>query len=88
MQIHEQFSLRPYNTFGLDVKAHRFAEFEDTDALIEGIVAAADKPMMILGGGSNVLFTKDYPGLVLRNAIPGISAEPSTGDDVIVRSCW
>lgn len=86
MQLKENFSLKAFNTFGLDVKANRFAEFRDEEELIEGITAAGDVPMMILGGGSNVLFTNDYPGLVLRNAIPGIEALKDDGRQIHIRS--
>lgn len=76
-------SLKRYNTFGIDVKAERLAilrsEAEVVHALRANIV-----PLHLLGGGSNVLFTKDLPGLVLRNELPGIDIEEETEREVVV----
>ncbi|WP_268125042.1 UDP-N-acetylmuramate dehydrogenase [Roseivirga pacifica] len=66
------YSLQPYNTFGLDVKAKSFAKFKSLDTLKEGLQLAKNQPLLILGGGSNLLFTKDYDGLVLKNELKGI----------------
>ncbi|MBF9140990.1 UDP-N-acetylmuramate dehydrogenase [Hymenobacter properus] len=74
MVLEENVSLRPYNTFGLDVRARYFARFASADELRQLLrlpqVQAADK--LILGGGSNLLFTQDYPGVVLKNEIRGL----------------
>ncbi len=67
------FNLKHHNTFGIDVKCRRFIEFESVDELLQ-IVAGltdADKPLLVLGGGSNMLFTADYDGTVLHSAIKG-----------------
>ncbi|MHA7101059.1 UDP-N-acetylmuramate dehydrogenase [Roseivirga pacifica] len=66
------YSLQPYNTFGLDVKAKSFAKFKSLETLKEGLQLAKNQPLLILGGGSNLLFTKDYDGLVLKNELKGI----------------
>ncbi|RKQ43065.1 UDP-N-acetylmuramate dehydrogenase [Roseivirga pacifica] len=66
------YSLQPYNTFGLDVKAKSFARFKSLETLKEGLQLAKNQPILILGGGSNLLFTKDYDGLVLKNELKGI----------------
>lgn len=73
MQFEANTSLKPYNTFGLDATATHVRSFGSVDELVEALAAIADMPHMILGGGSNVLFTQDYPGAVLLNRIPGIS---------------
>lgn len=73
--LQENKSLKLYNTFGIDVKARYFAEVfseEDLTALFEGGVFR--EPMLILGGGSNILFTRDFEGLVVKISIPGIEA--------------
>ena len=71
--LEENVSLRPYNTFGLDVQARYFARFASADELRQLLqmpeVQAADK--LILGGGSNLLFTQDFDGVVLKNEIRG-----------------
>ena len=80
--LEENVSLRPYNTFGLDVQARYFARFASADALRELLklpqVQAADK--LILGGGSNLLFTKDFEGVVLKNEIHGLEILSEDGD--------
>lgn len=83
--LQENISLKPYNTFGIDVKARFFAEIfskEDLKALSDS-TAFTGKKLLILGGGSNLLFTEDFEGLVLKISIPGIAAEFSP-EDVIV----
>ena len=74
MKIQENFSLKPYNTFGIDAKAKFFSSFDSTDELIEILTSNLEPQTsnFILGGGSNVLFTKDYNGFVLKNEIKGI----------------
>jgi len=72
--IRENVSLQKYNTFGIDVTASFFCEFTSTDEL-SSILSDPDfrnVPVLILGGGSNILFTKNFEGLVLKNSIPGI----------------
>lgn len=69
MQIQKNISLKPYNTFGIDIKAESFSAFSSVEALKE--LAAGQTPF-ILGGGSNVLFTKNIEGLVLKNELKGI----------------
>lgn len=74
MQILENISLKPYNTFRIDAKARNFATFKDIDELSE-LLTLNLKPEtinLILGGGSNILFTADFNGLVLKNEITGI----------------
>lgn len=65
------FNLKEHNTFGIDVKCRRFIEFESVDELLQIVnsLTDADKPLLVLGGGSNILFTADYEGTVLHSAI-------------------
>lgn len=74
MKLQKNVSLKAYNTFGIDVKAAFLGHFENQEAIAEIFATPEIKglPHMILGGGSNVLFTKDYPGLILKNEIKGI----------------
>lgn len=67
------FNLKEHNTFGIDVKCRRFIEFESVDELLQIVnsLTYADKPLLVLGGGSNMLFTADYEGTVLHSAIKG-----------------
>jgi UDP-N-acetylmuramate dehydrogenase len=85
MNIQQNISLRPYNTFGIDVAAKAFATFTSVDELAEGLgYPANDK--LILGGGSNILFTKDFDGLVLKNELKGIETVSEDGDHYYVKA--
>ena len=67
------YSLLPYNTFGIDVSAARFLEYSSVEELKKLIVQGAIvTPFLHIGGGSNLLFTKDYDGLILHSRIEGI----------------
>lgn len=84
-QLQENISLKPYNTFGIDVKALLFTEIFDKADLKElsKTTAFVEKKLLVLGGGSNMLFTEDFDGLVIKISIPGIAAE-FTEEDVTV----
>jgi len=74
MEIAKNFSLKRFNTFGVDAEAKAFINADSEDEMFEILSANELKsyPKFILGGGSNILFTKDYDGLVIKNSIPGI----------------
>lgn len=74
MLLQENISLQPFNTFGIDAKARYFASFHSLPQLEELLQSkpSAHAGNLILGGGSNILLTKDYNGLVLHNKITGI----------------
>jgi UDP-N-acetylmuramate dehydrogenase len=81
MQVQENFSLKPYNTFGIDARARYFLRFKSAGQLQEALASNSSlrgtkqKPrtsILVLGGGSNILFTKDFDGIVLKNEISGI----------------
>ena len=71
MVYKENVSLKKLNTFGIECIAASFAEFNSTEELIE-ILKEGKNPLLVLGGGSNILLTKDFNGLVIRNNIQGI----------------
>jgi UDP-N-acetylmuramate dehydrogenase len=81
MQLTENISLKPYNTFGIHIMAKYFAAFTNVAELAE-LFGIQKEKYLILGGGSNILFTKNYDGLVLKNEIAGI--EKIKEDDVYV----
>lgn len=67
------YSLLSHNTFGIDVNAARFLEYTSVDELKTLIAQGAlTTPFLHIGGGSNLLFTKDYDGLVLHSRIEGV----------------
>jgi len=88
MKIEKNISLKSYNTFGIEVKAKFFSEIYDETQLKE--ILSSDEyntlPKLILGGGSNVLLTKDFDGLVLKISIPGIEIIDETDKTVLIKA--
>ena len=68
------YSLKAHNTFGIEAKCERYIEFTSVEEAQEvaGILRESERPYIIIGGGSNLLLTKDYPGIVVRSDILGI----------------
>lgn len=84
--MHENFSLQPYNTFGVDVKAGYFTEIQTVEALKEALSFSQNHnlALLFLGGGSNILFTRDFDGLVIKLNLKGISIQPWNENEVLV----
>jgi len=74
------YSLKAHNTFGIEAKCERFIEFTSVEEAqqVAEILRESERPYIIIGGGSNLLLTKDYPGIVVRSDILGIQI--SQGD--------
>jgi UDP-N-acetylmuramate dehydrogenase len=88
MQIQQNKSLKPYNTFGIDVNAKYFAAFESSNDL-DMIFNNSDfqnLPKMVLGGGSNMLLVRDFDGLILKNGCRGIEIVEETKDFAFVEA--
>lgn len=80
------YSLLDHNTFGLDVKAARFLEYASVEELKKLISqGAVTTPFLHIGSGSNLLFTKDYDGLILHSRIEDIEVMEETDESVRVR---
>lgn len=71
--MQHNYSLQLFNTFGIDVKAKHFDVFSNINELKICLNAVAKENLLVLGGGSNVLFTEDFTGTVLRNQIRGVA---------------
>ncbi len=71
MHFHDNYSLKNFNSFGINVFAKKFARFSNDIELAE-ILEHSKGQKLILGGGSNILFTKNFDGLILKNEIDGI----------------
>ena len=86
MKIQENISLKPFTTFGIDKKAKFFTTVETLDELKAALLAAKEKqlPVFILGGGSNILLTRDIEGLVIKLEIKGINLVKEEGDQLWV----
>ncbi|RAJ83288.1 UDP-N-acetylmuramate dehydrogenase [Chitinophaga dinghuensis] len=88
MLISENVLLKPYNTFGISATARYFAPFTNKEALAALLADSrvANHPRMILGGGSNILLTKDYDGAMLKNEIKGIEIIGEDNEHVYVKA--
>jgi len=83
--IQENISLKEHNTFGVDAVAKYYANIENEKQIAE-LFEKEDVltvPMLILGGGSNILFTRNFPGLILQIQIEGIKVKKA-GTDIFV----
>lgn len=69
--IHHHYSLREHNTFGMDVKAKQFISYKTVDELVEVLASLRDcgERILHIGGGSNLLFTRDFDGVILHSDI-------------------
>lgn len=92
MEVLENISLKSFNTFGIDVAAKYFARFNSVDELHELLEFNTrttnndQRSTLILGGGSNILFTKNVDGLVLKNEILGIKEIKEDAHHVYVQA--
>ena len=86
--IEQNISLKPYNTFGLDAKAKLMARVNSIPALQEVLADSKLKSeeRFILGGGSNILLTRNVDGLVIKNEISGIEVLQETSSHYLVQS--
>ncbi|MBQ7441429.1 MAG: UDP-N-acetylmuramate dehydrogenase, partial [Prevotella sp.] len=68
------YSLLSRNTFGIDVKCRRFIDFDTVEEITRVVptLTEEDRPLLLLGGGSNLLLTKDFEGTVLHVGIKGV----------------
>lgn len=74
MQVQQNISLKKFNSFGIDVSAAHFACFRNQEELASLLTETGNrKSLLVLGGGSNILFTRNVDGWVLKNEIKGIS---------------
>jgi UDP-N-acetylmuramate dehydrogenase len=84
--IQSNVNLLAYNTFSIGVNAKYFARFENVDALRSILKNNPDEELLILGGGSNILFTKDFNGIVIKNEIKGFRIIEENENYVVVES--
>ncbi len=86
MQVHKNFPLKEHHTFHINAFARFGATFSNLEELKELIAyQEGNIQQLILGGGSNVLFTEDYNGIVLLNKIPGIEILKEDEEHVFIK---
>ncbi|MDP9502814.1 UDP-N-acetylmuramate dehydrogenase [Pseudomonas protegens] len=88
LDIQSDVSLKPFNSFGVEVKAQRFTQAHSDDDVREALAYCADQqlPLLVIGGGSNLLLTTDIQALVLRMATRGIRLLSDDGQRVVVEA--
>ncbi|KHK61935.1 UDP-N-acetylmuramate dehydrogenase [Pseudomonas frederiksbergensis] len=88
LQVRADVSLKPFNSFGVDVCARLFAEAQSDADVREALAYAAghDVPLLVIGGGSNLLLTGDIDALVLRMASRGIRLLSDEGERVVIEA--
>ena len=86
MIVHENYSLKNHNTFGIDVAAKYFAEVNNIEDIIQLLAEPKFKisKKLVIGVGSNILFTKDFNGLVITQTSSRISIRDDGGDHILV----
>ena len=84
MIFQEKQSLKAHNTFGLDCQAQFFATFTSEEEL-KTLLPQAQKPLLVLGGGSNILLTQNFEGSVLKNEIKGIEVVEENEEYALVK---
>lgn len=88
MNIERDKLLKPYNTFGIEASAKLFAEVKSEEDFLE-LQSTDDykrNSVLIIGGGSNLLLTKDFDGLVIHNSIPGIEIVSETETQIMAKA--
>ena len=86
--VQSQVSLKPFNSFGVDVRAQLFAQAESDADVREALTYAREHelPLLVVGGGSNLLLTADIDALVLRMATRGIRQLSDDGQHVVIEA--
>ena len=85
MDIQEDISLKEYNTFGIDAKARFFCEINSIAELKQALQLKGYPNLFVLGGGSNMLITKDLENLVLHINLKGIEVVSENKDEAIIK---
>lgn len=88
LNLQSDMSLKPFNSFGVDVRARLFAEAHDDAEVREALSLAEQRglPLLVVGGGSNLLLTGDVEALVLRMASRGLRVLDDAGEQVLVEA--
>jgi UDP-N-acetylmuramate dehydrogenase len=87
LTIQSTVSLLPYNTFHIDVKAKYLVEIHSEEELNELFISEIFKQekKLIIGSGANILFTKDFEGIVIKINTQGIIVEKEENNHILVR---
>ncbi len=86
--LQKNISLQAHNSFGIEANAKLFVEVKSEDDLKEVYTSAQfeHERKMVIGSGSNILFTQDFDGLIVKNQIGGIELINEDADEVLIRA--
>jgi UDP-N-acetylmuramate dehydrogenase len=87
MNIQKDYNLLAHNTFGIDVRCKTFIEYssEDDASDVSHLLKESKESLIIIGGGSNLLLTKDYEGTVIHSTTMGHEVMSESADEVLLR---
>lgn len=83
--LQENINITPFTTFGVKVSSRYFATFSSIEELRKLLAEVKDQQLLVLGGGSNMLFRKDYEGITIKNEITGISVIEENEESVLLK---
>ena len=88
MKLEQNISLKDFNTFGVDALAHSFVAISSVIELeqVFSELISPEMPFLVLGQGSNLLFTRDYNGVIIKNEIEGIEVADEDDEYVYVKA--
>ena len=87
IKVEENVSLKPFNTFGIEAKSARFIAFKSIRELLDALkLRRSNESLLVLGGGSNILLTQDFDGLVLKNELKGIEVIREDEEHIWIKS--
>lgn len=86
--IEKNKSLKPYNTFGINVSCSYFITINSKESFLDFLRdnKLREQPLLILGGGSNILFTHNFDGVVVKNEIKGIEKLKEDNNHVYLKA--
>lgn len=89
MKLERDYSIKNHNTFGIDARCSTFFEYETDEELFDFVRQHGkdeDFRFMILGGGSNIVFSKDYNGIIIHPETKGKKIVYETNDNIFVEA--
>lgn len=88
VKIQYNISLKPYNTFGIDATANEFVEVTTIEELLllVNTFNFSSRKILVIGGGSNLLLTKDFDGMVIKNSIQGLELLNEDDESVWIKA--
>lgn len=84
-QVYKTYSLLPHNTFGIKATADNFVEFSSVDDIMAFLGKGFNGRLLVIGGGSNLLFVNDFSGTIFHSAIKGMEVVEENDKEILLR---